>query len=622
VGPEGGEVRSLAADPADPRIVYLGTADGIVYRSRDAGRSWERPEPGFPRRDASLDNLVVDATGRLIVGFWEVSGQGGGVAVSRDRGQHFEVSPEIDGESVRALAVTPARPDTWVVGAIGGVFRTTDGGAHWERITPAEHPDLRNVESLALDPDHPGVIYAGTWHLAWKTLDGGGHWRPVSRGMIDDSDVFTLTLDVRSPERLFATACTGIYASRDAGASWAKVHGIPSSSRRTRSFAQDPSEPDVLYAGTTEGLWSTRGGGGGWVRLTRKQLIVNAVLVLGSTLLLGTEGEGVLRSEDGGRSWVTSNRGFSARHVQRLAFHPSGLLLASLQAGRYEGGVLVHEGAGSGWRSWGPGLGGRSVLALAPDGEGALVGTDEGLYASERPGAAWERLPIRVDGIERRPAVRGVVRLAGGGPYLVASDAGLLRSADRGATWSLDALGVSRRVTALVQAGAATLAATPLGLFRSEDGGASWQAIPEPPAAFVRALHAPRDAPHVVLAVTDRGLFRSQDGGVRFRPVGGELPRDDLAGLAVSPDGRRLWVSDFGQGGLYSSVDGGGSWRREAVSGLTSLRIGEVALDPQRPQRILVATAGGGLHAPAPSLVGDGELVNGRSGGVVAPPAE
>jgi photosystem II stability/assembly factor-like uncharacterized protein len=571
----------------------------------------------------SLDNLAVDARGRLVVGFWEVAGKGGGVAVSADAGQHFDFSPGIEGESIRALAVTPAHPDVWVVGAIGGVFRTVDAGARWQRITPSDHPDLRNVESVALDPDRPGVIYAGTWHLPWKTVDAGASWQSVSRGMIDDSDVFTLTVDVRSAERLYATACTGIYSSRDAGASWAKVHGIPSSSRRTRSFAQDPADPEVLYAGTTEGLWSNRGGQG-WVRRTGSQMIVNAVLVLGRSVLLGTEGEGVLRSEDGGRSWLPSNRGFSTRHVSRTVFHPSGPLLAGLLAGRYDGGVLIRDGEGSAWRRWGAGLQGRTVLALTPHGEGALVGSDEGIFASERPGAPWERMPILVDGIERRPAVRGVVRHPGGS-YLAASDAGLLRSADGGRTWSLGVLGVSRRITALAQAGDATVAATPLGVFRSDDGGGTWQAVPgpPPPGALVRAFHVPRDAPHVVLAVTERGLHRSDDGGIHFRPVGGELPRNDLSGLAVSPDGRRLWVSDFGQGGLYSSADGGESWRREAISGLTTSRIGELALDPRDPGRVFVATAGGGLHAPAASLPGEIEVVKGRTGATaVALPAE
>ncbi len=62
-GPTGGDVRSLAADPRDPRRVFLGTSDGVLYRSDDGGRRWRRVLPGFPQRGMSLDDLVFDARG-------------------------------------------------------------------------------------------------------------------------------------------------------------------------------------------------------------------------------------------------------------------------------------------------------------------------------------------------------------------------------------------------------------------------------------------------------------------------------------------------------------------------------------------------------------------------------
>src|SRR5437867_3014765 len=103
VGPPGGNVRSLIADPRDPRRVYLGTADGILYRSDDGGLRWHRLSPGFPRTGASLDEIVVDPRGVVLVGFWEVAGGGGGIARSEDGGRTFTLLPGIAGQSVRAL---------------------------------------------------------------------------------------------------------------------------------------------------------------------------------------------------------------------------------------------------------------------------------------------------------------------------------------------------------------------------------------------------------------------------------------------------------------------------------------------------------------------------------------
>src|SRR6186997_1064716 len=135
VGPPGGDVRALAADPRDPRHIYLGTSDGVLYRSEDTGVHWKRLSPGFPRRGQSLDEIAVDARGVVLVGYWEVRGSGGGVARSTDGGNTFTILKGIEGESVRALAIAPASPQILAVGTLTGVFRSIDGGQNWARIT-------------------------------------------------------------------------------------------------------------------------------------------------------------------------------------------------------------------------------------------------------------------------------------------------------------------------------------------------------------------------------------------------------------------------------------------------------------------------------------------------------
>src|SRR5262245_50084679 len=264
VGPPGGDVRSLAMDPRDPRVVFLGTADGILYRSDDSGRRWRRMDPGFPKRGVSLDDLQVDPRGRVLVGYWDVSGDGGGAARSLDGGETFTVLPGVDGQAVKALAFAPSNPDVLAAGTPTGVLRSDDGGDSWRRISPEGHAEIRNLDSVAFDPADPDVLYVGTWHLPWKTEDGGRSWRSVHVGMIADSDVMTMTVDRRSPSTVFATACSGMYRSSDAAARWTKIRGIPSSSRRTRAFAQDPERPERFLAGTTEGLWLSEDGAVTW----------------------------------------------------------------------------------------------------------------------------------------------------------------------------------------------------------------------------------------------------------------------------------------------------------------------------------------------------------------------
>lgn len=602
VGPPGGDVRSLAADPRDPSRVYLGTADGVLYRSEDGGRRWRRLSPGFPMRGQSLDDIVVDPQGGLYVGYWTVqTSDGGGVARSTDGGETFKLLPGITGQAVRALALAPSAPNVLVAGTLTGVFRTGDGGRTWRRISPEGHIDLKNVGSVAFDPGHADTIYAGTWHLPWKTRDGGRTWYPISKGLIDDSDIMTITIDRQRPPVIYATACSGIYRSMDAAARWTKIRGIPSSSRRTRAFAQAPNDSQLLLAGTTEGLWLSRDGGGTWQQATRKDIVLNAVLALPSgVVLLGADGIGVLRSEDGARSFFASNEGFSERFVSRLAFDAQGgRILAGIWGDRKHGGVLAAPDARGPWTRLAQGLEGREVLSLATYGAGVLAGTDDGLFVWTPPTDVWTRLPTLVGRIESHPRVNDVA-VASEQEWLLATSRGILRTADGGRTWQRTAVNVpgpagvvavSPRDPNLV------LAATAIGFYRSVDRGLSWTSAGGmlDGADPHRMLFLPTDD-HVAFTATSRGLFRSVDRGVNWARHPGGVPFTDITGLASDPRGSTLYASDFATGGVFRSADGGETWRRLTVDGLVTERVWTLAVDPRAPERVFAATPSGGLH--------------------------
>lgn len=602
VGPPGGDVRSLAADPRDPNRIYLGTADGVLYRSEDGGRRWARMEPGFPMRGQSLDDIVVDPQGGLYVGYWTIAtNDGGGVARSTDGGKTFTLLDGIKGQTVRALAQAPSAPNVLVAGTLTGVFRTGDGGRSWKRISPEGHVDLKNVGSVAFDPGQADTIYAGTWHLPWKTKDGGRTWYPISKGMIDDSDVMTLTIDRKRPPVVYATACSGIYRSTDAAARWTKVRGIPASSRRTRAFAQSPDDADLLLAGTTEGLWLSRDGGTGWGQATRKDLVINAVLALpGNVVLLGTEGVGVLRSADAAKSFFASNEGFSERFVTRLAFDAEGgRILAGIWGDRRHGGVLAAPDARGPWSRLGEGLEGREVLSIDTYGAFVLAGTDDGLFVWRRTPGAWTRVPTVVGGAETHPRVNDVAALSEK-TWLLATARGLLRSADGGVTWKRPPTGLTGSVNALTSSPKdprVVLAATALGFQRSADGGETWTvsggrldgADPH------RLLFSPAND-RVVFAATSRGLFRSTDAGANWSRHAGGVPFTDITGLAADALGRTLYASDFTTGGVFRSEDGGETWRRMATGGLVTERVWSLAVDPKAPDKVFAATPSGGLH--------------------------
>ncbi len=606
VGPPGGSVRALASDPRDPQRVYLGTADGILYRSDDGGLDWQRLTPGFPLRGCSLDEIAVVGHGTVFIGYREVHGSGGGVARSNDGGRTFTVLKGVNGESVRALAVAPSDPRVIAAGTLTGVFLSRDGGTAWARITPRGHPDLRNVGSLAFDPTDPRTIYAGTWHLGWKTLDGGATWSPVHNGMIDDSDVMTLTVNPRDPETIYATACSGIYQSTSSGQWWMKMGGIPFSSRRTRAFAQGADDPDMLLAGTTEGLWISENAGRTWKRVTPDDLVVNALVVQpDDTILLGTEEAGVFRSSDRGQTWNASNSGFSERFVSRLLFDTEGQrMLAAVWGETRHAGVFASSGVRGPWIHLEEGLVGRQVLSLALLGNTILAGTDDGIFTRTPEATAWTRLSTRINAREVHPRVTELLAI-GPNRILAATSNGVIRSPDGGQTWIQPTLGKAGEVFGLAVSPAdpeLVVATTPVGCFRSTDGGDHWKQVStgllgvKPHAlAFL-----PSDD-RVIFATTSGGLFRSADQAGTWRRLSGGIPHSDLTGIAVHPDGRTIYACNFTWGGIFRSANGGLTWNRMPTDGLASDRAWTLGLDPAAPERLVVASSAGGLHMLVPT---------------------
>ncbi len=436
----------------------------------------------------------------------------------------------------------------------------------------------------------------------------------MHEGMIDDSDVMTLNVDRTNPQTVYATACTG---HLPLGGRRGTLDEDPRHPLQQPAHARVRAEPGRREPASTraprKALWMSEDGSATWRLVTPKDLVVNAVLPLpGGPILLGTEGAGVLRSLDGGRTWAASNEGFSERFVSKVVFdRPGRRVLAAIWGDRRYGGVFVAPGARGPWTRIGKGLEGRQVLSLALLGRDVLAGTDDGIFAWDPDGNLWTRLPTLVDRLEAHPRVTDLAALAPR-TLIGATSLGLIRSADGGRTWTRPTLGMAEQVTAVAVSPSdiqVVVASTPLGIFRSTDGGETWtQAAPGLGALAAHALaFAPSDD-RVLFATTSRGLFRSEDQGLTWARVTGGIPFSDITGIAVHPDGRTIYASDFTWGGIFRSVDGGRTWERMPTDGLASDRVWTLGLDPGAPDRLLAASPTGGLHllVPPSSATGAG----------------
>src|SRR5271168_251471 len=179
IGPPGGNVVSLVASAKN--AVYLGTADGHIFASGDAGQHWLLRGRVSSRRDAVIQKLLVNPQheSQLLAAVWfQDVREGGGLYRSSDAGATWTLAG-LAGEVVRAIEQSSSAPEIFVAGTRSGLFRSVDAAQTWQRISPAGDPELRNIDSVAIDPRDPRIIYAGTYHLPWKTFDAGKNWIAV-----------------------------------------------------------------------------------------------------------------------------------------------------------------------------------------------------------------------------------------------------------------------------------------------------------------------------------------------------------------------------------------------------------------------------------------------------------
>ncbi|HEY1527845.1 MAG TPA: transcriptional regulator [Candidatus Angelobacter sp.] len=625
VGPDGGTVRSLAIDPKDPDRIFLGTSAGSLYLSTDKGTSWSRFARPGNAAEMVLDHIAIDPTEprNIFVAAWnaQLPNSDGDLYRSKDAGKSWEIVPDLHGKSLRALSIAASDPKILVVGALDGIYRSRNGGHDWERISPENHAEIKNIESIAIDPVNPEIIYAGTWHLPWKTEDGGKTWRSIKKGVIDDSDVFSIVIDQAQPANLFISACSGIYRSETAGELFRKIQGIPYSARRTRMLQMDPTDHNVVYAGTTEGLWKTTDAGATWKHMTGSNIVINDVLVdprRPSRVLLATDRSGVLASDDGGVTFTASNRGFTHRQAAALLVdrNDSAVLYAGVLNDKEFGGMFVSRDAGQTWKQNSDGLDGRDVFVLRQAADSSLLaGTDHGIFVLKPNASKWAPVNVLSGKAEvktaRKASVRApvsneltarvsVLELAGE-RWFAATTTGLFVSSDLGDSWKQELLpGVGVPVS-ISFAGKVVAIAGRNTVAVSVSGGESWlPSRPLDPEFAINAVAVDKTGDIWLAART--GLFRSTDAGDSWKRIS-SLRLADILTVQFDDEGHRVLVTSGSSTNVFESSDNGRTWN--AIS--TGWRVRNLRLARGR----LVGTTGFDGVVVQPEITAEIETVSG-----------
>lgn len=563
----------------------------------------------------------------------------GGFYISEDFGRHFEISNKgLTDYYVECIAVNPKNPSIILLGTQGGIFRSTDGGKYWNKITQGFPPSQRYsysspIGAISFDPQDPDIIYAGIGRprqareggtgegqgAIYKSEDGGISWRRIDGRQLP-SDAVISDIEVKPDDSSVILVATnkGVYRSEDGGRNWIPSnYGLPHLFIQELAFA--PSQPNRVYLT----LLTTSRDGETW-------------------------NGGVFRSDDVGKTWKDCTGNLSRRVGKSLYeqdnyneivvdpkngdivyvggrswWNPS--IYRSVDGGESWEGVSrpspPNKNIEYGWSDfWGPVV---ECLAISPSDPNRIAfGTSGHIFLSKDGGGSWQQAYCKLfpdgrfqgNGLEVTclnsivpdPVKRN--RL-----YLCYADIGLLISDDGGLTFRRSFKGmkgegncftvaVDPKSPNIMWAGTGQWAWNEGYICKSEDEGKSWKVVGEGkglPNGQVKHIVIDTKSPvgrrKLVATVNGYGVYQSSDGGESWQNINGNLPPDAMRnprGILLNPrDSRHIILACSGTpatAGIYETRDGGKNWKRLNQEQIF-VDIQQISSDPKNFSKLYLA---------------------------------
>jgi photosystem II stability/assembly factor-like uncharacterized protein len=637
IGPaRGGRTIAVTGVPGRPHEFFIAAVNGGIFKTTDTGRTWTPVFDDQPTASIGALAVAPSAPDTIYAGSGEGRQRpdlavGDGIYKSTDGGTHWTHLGLRDGQQIPKIVVDPHDPNRLFVAVLGhpygpnterGVYRSTDGGATFERVLYVD--ENSGAFDLALDPNDARTLYATLWAARqppwettgggsfsgkgtsglFKSTDGGSTWKRLEGGwptVAQGLSRMAVAVAPSDSKRVYAFATApdkgGVYRSDDAGATWVYLNHTDRITERGDdlvTLAVDPRDRDVVYETNTTTYKSTdagktfvplRGAPGGddyqsvWIAPDDPR-----------TILLGSD-QGAVITVNGGATWSSWYNQPTAQfyHVITDDRFPYRVYGGQQESG--SAGVLSRGNDGAiTFRDWHP-VGVEEYGYVAPD--------------PLHPGVIYGGKVSRYD--ERTGQVRDV------GPVI---------------SWRNNPQYRFRRTAPLAFSPADPHALYLAGnvVFESTDYGARWRVIsPDlarpnpatPPNAGVFADSAAAKAPHrgvvyalglsprdrnVIWAGTDDGLvWRTADGGKHWRDVTppGVTSWAKISIIEASPfDAASAYVAvnrfrlDEQRPQLFRTHDGGTTWT-EIDRGIEAAPTNVVRADPQRRGLLYAGTERG-----------------------------
>ena len=297
VGPfRGGRAGTISGVINNQNLYYMGTAGGGVWKTEDAGNTWEPISDGY--YGGSIGALAVSESDPNIIYVGEGEqtlrgnvSSGMGMWKSLDAGETWEYIGLPKSEHISRIRIHPKNPNVVYVGVIGnlwkpnnerGLYKTIDGGKSWSKILFVS--DKAGVGDIILDPNNSRIIYASTWEMkrngyrmdsggpdskVFRSYDEGETWEDISEfnGLPSFPwGIVGIAISPVNSKRIWMMIEAdegGVYRSDDGGNNWKKINSNRALRQRawyyTRIYADTQNEDKVYVLNVSYGV-STDGG--------------------------------------------------------------------------------------------------------------------------------------------------------------------------------------------------------------------------------------------------------------------------------------------------------------------------------------------------------------------------
>ena len=297
-----GRIAAIDASNSDYRKVLIASASGGVFKSENAGTTWESI---FDKYGAgSIGSIKFDQNNLDII--WVGTGEsanrnssayGDGIYKSIDGGQSFINMGLESTHQIAEIEIHPNNSDVVFAAAVGhlwgytgerGLFKTINGGKSWEKVSGGLPSDNKTgCTEIVIHPKNPNIMFAGFYHRLrqpasfisggengglYKSIDGGKSWKKITKGLAKGSSgMIDISIHLNNPDIMVMAyeadenlpenePGTGVYISYDKGESWNFLlkHAV-------RPFYHgqieiDPIDPDNIYVVSRGFMISNDGG--------------------------------------------------------------------------------------------------------------------------------------------------------------------------------------------------------------------------------------------------------------------------------------------------------------------------------------------------------------------------